>query len=109
MMPVQLSEYDINTIIWCAVGGLMGCVAALMANNAGRILMLESIGVGIFGAFIGGDFMVAMVTSGVVDPKVFSIRALAFAVAGAAVMLVLLKLMRRAVGPLHVSKAKPRR
>jgi uncharacterized membrane protein YeaQ/YmgE (transglycosylase-associated protein family) len=109
MMPVQLSEYDINTFIWCAVGGLMGWVAALMAKDAGRILMLESIGVGIFGAFIGGDFMVAMVTSGVVDPKIFSIRDLAFAVAGAALMLVLLKLMRRAVGPLQVSKAKPRR
>ena len=87
----------------------MGWIAALMASDAGRILMLESIGVGIFGAFIGGDFMVAMVTSGVVDPKVFSTRDLAFAVAGAALMLVLLKLMRRAVGPLHVSKPKPRR
>ncbi len=84
----------------------MGWVAALMANDAGRILMLESMGVGIFGAFIGGDFMVAMVTSGVVDPKVFSVRDLAFAVAGAALMLVLLKLMRRAVGPLHVEQAQ---
>lgn len=87
----------------------MGLVAALMAKDAGRILMLESIGVGIFGAFIGGDFMVAMVTSGVVDPKVFSMRALLFALAGAGLMLVLLKLMRRAVGPLRVSKPKPRR
>jgi len=87
----------------------MGWVAALMASDAGRILMLESIGVGIFGAFIGGDFMVAMVTSGVVDPKVFSTRALAFAVAGAALMLFMLKLMRRAVGPLNASKPKPRR
>ena len=87
----------------------MGWVAALMASDAGRILILESIGVGIFGAFIGGDFMVAMVTSGVVDPKVFSTRALAFAVAGAALMLFMLKLMRRAVGPLNASKPKPRR
>ena len=87
----------------------MGWVAALMAKDAGHILMLESIGVGIFGAFIGGDFMVAMVTSGVVDPKVFSTRALAFAVAGAALMLFMLKLMRRAVGPLNASKPKPRR
>jgi uncharacterized membrane protein YeaQ/YmgE (transglycosylase-associated protein family) len=87
----------------------MGWIAALMASDAGRLLMLESVGVGIFGAFIGGDFMVAMVTSGVVDSTVFSIRALAFAVAGAALMLAMLKLMRRAVGPLHVSKPKPRR
>ena len=108
-MPVQLSEYDINTIIWCAVGGLMGWISALMASDAGRILMLESLAVGIFGAFIGGDFMVAMVTTGVVDPKFFSVRDLAFAVAGAAVMLVMLKLMRRAVGPLQAGKAKPRR
>ena len=87
----------------------MGWVSAMMAKDAGRILMLESIAVGIFGAFVGGDFMVAMVTSGAVDPKVFNIRDLVFAIAGAALLLALLKLMRRAVGPLNASKPKPRR
>jgi len=109
MMPVQLSEYDINTFIWCAVGGTLGWVTWWMTDGTGRILMLESLGVGIFGAFIGGDFMVAMLTSGVVDPNIFSIRSLAFAVAGAGLMLVMLRLMRRAVGPLQASKPKPRR
>jgi uncharacterized membrane protein YeaQ/YmgE (transglycosylase-associated protein family) len=109
MMPVQVWEHDINTFIWCAVGGIMGWVAAMLAEDAGRILMLESVAVGIFGAFIGGDFMVAMVTSGVVDPNVFSVRSLAFAIAGAALMLAMLRLMRRAVGPLRSGKPKPRR
>jgi uncharacterized membrane protein YeaQ/YmgE (transglycosylase-associated protein family) len=109
MMRVQLWEHDINTFLWCAVGGTLGWIAWWFTDGTGRILMLESVAVGIFGAFIGGDFMVAMVTSGVVDPNIFSVRSLAFAVVGAALMLAMLRLMRRAVGPLRSGKAKPRR
>jgi uncharacterized membrane protein YeaQ/YmgE (transglycosylase-associated protein family) len=109
MMAFHISEYDINTFIWCAVGGALGWLAGLLTPGAGRILMVESVLVGIFGAFIGGDFIVAMVTSGVVDPTIFSVRSLALAIAGAVVMLILLRLMRRAVGPLRTGKAKPRR
>ena len=39
--------------------------------------------VGVFGAFIGGDFFVSMLNGGVVNDKIFSIRSLAFAVTGA--------------------------
>ena len=69
--------------------------------------------VGVFGAFIGGDFFVSMLNGGVVNDKIFSIRSLAFAVTGAVrcgavLMLVLLRLVRGAGGPLRAGKRKAR-
>jgi uncharacterized membrane protein YeaQ/YmgE (transglycosylase-associated protein family) len=98
----------INPYIWCAVGAAVGFAAGLMMNSDGKTLLVENALVGVFGAFIGGDFVVAMLSPGVVNDKVFSIRSLMFAVAGAVVMLVLLRLMRSAVGPLRAGKRKPR-
>ncbi len=74
----------------------------------GRSIMIENVLVGVFGAFVGGDFIVSMLNKGVVNDKVFHIGSLGMAVAGAVVMIVVLKLMRRIVGPMHVGKAKQR-
>jgi uncharacterized membrane protein YeaQ/YmgE (transglycosylase-associated protein family) len=98
----------INSFIWCAVGGAIGWLAATMMKSEGRTGLIESVLVGVFGAFIGGDFVVALMNKGVVDDKVFHIGSLAFAVAGAVVMLLILKLLRRSVGPLQSGKKKPR-
>jgi hypothetical protein len=57
---------------------------------------------------VGGDFIVSMLNAGVVNDKDFSIRSLAFAVAGAVTMLLLLRLVRRVVGPLRAGKSKPK-
>jgi uncharacterized membrane protein YeaQ/YmgE (transglycosylase-associated protein family) len=70
--------------------------------------MVENILVGVFGAFIGGDFLVAILNGGVVNDKDFSFRSLGMAVAGALVMVVMLKLMRSAVGPMRGAKTKVR-
>ena len=62
--------------------------------------------IGVFGAFIGGDFLVAMSNGGVVNDKVFRMSSLGMAIAGAVVMLVVLRLMCGAVGPMRGSKNK---
>src|SRR4051812_1615043 len=98
----------INPYIWCAVGGVVGWAAGLMMKSDGKTLLVENVLVGVFGAFIGGDFVVAMVTHGVVSDKVFTMQGLTFAIAGAGVMLLLLKVVRTAVGPLRTGKRKPR-
>ncbi|MEO5670059.1 MAG: GlsB/YeaQ/YmgE family stress response membrane protein [Ramlibacter sp.] len=73
--------------------------------EGGKVVMIESILVGIFGAFIGGEFIASMLNGGVVATT-FQIGSLAISVACAVVMLFLLRLMRRAVGPMKASKKK---
>ena len=69
--------------------------------------MIENILVGVFGAFIGGDFVAAMISgSTVVNDKEFRMSSLGMAIAGAIVMLVVLRVMRGAVGPMRASKSK---
>jgi uncharacterized membrane protein YeaQ/YmgE (transglycosylase-associated protein family) len=59
--------------------------------------------VGVFGAFIGGEFVADMVRGK--STEAFSMSSLGLAAAGAVVMLVLLKVMRGAVGPLRAKKS----
>jgi hypothetical protein len=79
-----------------------------MPGPAGATAAVESIAVGAFGACIGGEF-VAGLFRGVGQAGGFSIGSLAFALASAFVMLVLLRVMRTAVGPLAPQKRKRRR
>jgi uncharacterized membrane protein YeaQ/YmgE (transglycosylase-associated protein family) len=90
------------------VGAAIGFAAGVMMKSGGRTLLAENILVGVFGAFVGGDFVVAMLSPGVVNDKIFSMRSLMFAVAGAVIMLLVLRVMRSAVGPLRAGKRKPR-
>jgi uncharacterized membrane protein YeaQ/YmgE (transglycosylase-associated protein family) len=101
-------ENVINSYIWLAVGGVIGWVVGLMMKSEGRTLLIENVLVSMFGAFIGGDFVVALLNKGIVNDKDFSIRSLAFAVVGAIVMLLILKMMRRVVGPMRAGKSKVR-
>jgi uncharacterized membrane protein YeaQ/YmgE (transglycosylase-associated protein family) len=80
----------------------------MLSTDNGRVALVENLLVGVFGAFIGGDFIAAMLNSGVVDEKVFKVGSLGMAVAGAVVLLLVLRLMRHAVGPQRAGKAKPR-
>lgn len=79
-----------------------------MMKAPGRIVLVENVLVGIFGAFIGGDFIVTLMNKGVVNDKDFSIGSLAFAVTGAIALLLILRLLRLAVGPMRAGKKKPR-
>ena len=88
------------------VGALIGAAAAMAVPGLGKVAMIESVLVAVFGAFIGGDFLVAMFSDTVVSENVFRMSSLGMAVAGAVVMLVALRLMRGAVGPMRNSRSK---
>ena len=89
-----------NPVIWCIVGALVGWLGGAMMPAPGRVRRIEDVLVGVFGAFIGGEFLAAMLAGGGTASG-FRISSLAFAVGGAVAMLLLLALMRRSVGPLR--------
>ena len=91
------------------VGALFGGAACLLAGTREKILILENLGVGVFGAYIGGEFVASILSHGKTNDTTFSMASLGLAVGGAVVALALLRLMRRAVGPMHRSKAARRR
>jgi uncharacterized membrane protein YeaQ/YmgE (transglycosylase-associated protein family) len=67
-------------------------------------VLVENIAVGVFGAFVGGDFLVAMFSGLDKADTAFHIGSLGLAVAGAIGMLFALRVMRGAVGPLRASR-----
>jgi hypothetical protein len=99
-------ERSINSYIWCAVGALLGGAAGLGAAPLARVLIVENVLVGMFGAFIGGDFLVDMFGSLRAGDTGFHVGSLGFAIGASIGMLVLLRLMRRAVGPMRASRSK---
>jgi uncharacterized membrane protein YeaQ/YmgE (transglycosylase-associated protein family) len=101
-------EHGINPYIWCVVGGLLGGAAGLLFKSGERIVIIENVAVGIFGAYIGGDFIASMLNGGVINDTDFSMRSLGLAIGGAVVCLALLRLMRRTVGPMQAGKSKKR-
>lgn len=76
-----------------------------MGSNT-RTVRIEEICVGIFGAFIGGELLPSVLSDTGVVAGGFSAFALMTGIGGATVMLVLLKLMRRSVGPMRGSKTR---
>jgi uncharacterized membrane protein YeaQ/YmgE (transglycosylase-associated protein family) len=61
--------------------------------------------VGIFGAFLGGDFLLSMLAAQPPSQD-FNVVALFSAIAGAVTLLAVLSLMRRKVGPLRPGKSR---
>lgn len=90
------------------MGAVIGWLASLMMAGGGRVILIENVLVGVFGAFIGGEFLAAV--TGMVEPKdtSFHFSALLLAVGTALALLLVLKLMRGAVGPLRSGKSRPR-
>jgi uncharacterized membrane protein YeaQ/YmgE (transglycosylase-associated protein family) len=101
------TELPINTVIWIAIGAALGYVFTQMMKPEGRTAMIENVAVGIFGSFVGGEFVGDQIRGA--PSTNFSVTGLALAAAGAVVMLVLLRVMRGAVGPLKQGKAKRER
>ena len=99
---------EITFYIWCAVGAVLGWLAGGLMGSRGKVQRLEEMLVGVFGAFIGGEFIAAQFTGGVPSGS-FTVSALLTSIAGAVLMLVLLRMMRTFVGPLRPSKPKPQR
>jgi uncharacterized membrane protein YeaQ/YmgE (transglycosylase-associated protein family) len=98
----------INVYIWCAIGAFAGWLATRMMNAPARSAQIENILIGMFGAFIGGEFVSAQV-SGIAVATGFHMSSLAFAIAGAVALLLLLKLMRKVVGPMQKSRSSQKK
>jgi uncharacterized membrane protein YeaQ/YmgE (transglycosylase-associated protein family) len=98
---------SINIAVWLAVGAALGWFATRLKPSADRVVFAETLAVGIFGSFIGGEFVAAMLASS--KGAALSFAAVALAVGCSVAALFLLGLMRRAVGPLRPGKPKPRR
>jgi uncharacterized membrane protein YeaQ/YmgE (transglycosylase-associated protein family) len=99
----------INPYIWCVVGAAVGWLATQMMAEPGRVVLIENILAGVFGAFIGGDFIASQFNNGVVNNKDFQVSSLALAIGSAVVVLLMLKLMRRVVGPMRAGKSPSRK
>jgi uncharacterized membrane protein YeaQ/YmgE (transglycosylase-associated protein family) len=98
----------INVYIWCAIGAFAGWLATRMMNAPARSAQIENILIGMFGAFIGGEFVSAQV-SGAAVATGFHMSSLALAIAGAVVMLLLLRLMRKVVGPMQKGRSNQKK
>lgn len=84
---------------------MLGWLAGTLMGSTGKVQRLEEVLVGVFGAFIGGEFVVDLLRSSAPAPG-FSVAALGMGILGAVVMLTLLKMMRGAVGPLRSGKSR---
>lgn len=91
------------------MGAVCGWVATLVMPAPGFASRVESVLVAVFGAFIGGEFVSSQLASAPAPgaaAAAFKMSSLGLAVAGAVVMLMLLSVMRKAVGPLRPHKIR---
>ena len=93
--------------VWCVVGAIVGWLAGFVIPTPGLVMRIENVLVGVFGAFIGGEFLASLLAG----PGAEGLRgtSLALALVTAAAMMALLAWMRRAVGPLRPHKRKKAR
>lgn len=94
----------ITAYLWCAIGAAIGWMASYLGTAGTRLTRIEEVLVGVFGAFIGGEFVASLVF-----PKAsggFHVGALLMGIAGAVAMIALLHFMRRAVGPLKRGRSR---
>ena len=99
---------DLNISIWCAIGAALAWLMGTIIPGAIRSTRIEDVLVGMFGAVIGAEFVSAMIHRKGEDIMGFGGR-FGLAVFGAVVMLGLLALMRRSVGPMRSGKSKSKR
>jgi uncharacterized membrane protein YeaQ/YmgE (transglycosylase-associated protein family) len=94
-----------NSFIWCVVGAVCGLLACAVLRAPGLTSRVENVLVGVFGAFIGGEFLAAVFSAGSAAGA-FRASALGLSVAGAVTMLSLLVIMRKWVGPMQPHKLR---
>lgn len=88
---------------------MIGWLASQFLATKGRTTLIENIAVSIFGAFIGGDFIASSFADPGANASAFTFQALVISVVSALVMLALLALMRKAVGPMISTKPTKRK
>jgi uncharacterized membrane protein YeaQ/YmgE (transglycosylase-associated protein family) len=90
------------------VGAFVGWLATRMMNAPVRSAQIENILIGMFGAFIGAEFVAAQL-GGVQVASSFHISSLLLAIAGAVVLLLLLYALRKLMGPMHKSRSSTKK
>lgn len=85
----------INFIIWLIVGALIGWVASLIMKTNSRQGLIGDIVVGIVGAFVGGLILSPLFHISTINENNFSLPALLVSLAGAVILLVLFKVLRK--------------
>jgi uncharacterized membrane protein YeaQ/YmgE (transglycosylase-associated protein family) len=98
----------VGPYVWCVIGVVMGWLATVVGRQGDFIVRVESVLVGVFGAFVGGEFLASMLLQPAPKGAGLTAGPVLFAVAGALVGLLLLHIMRRAVGPLKAGKKRSR-
>jgi len=106
-MEAPWQGVSIHPLFLCAVGAGTGWLAGFFMRTEGKIVRIEEMLVGVFGAFIGGDFLLSQLTAPAGAGTV--VQSLGLALGGAAVLLLLLRVMRGVVGPLKSKKSRVRR
>ena len=89
------------------MGAAIGWALGSVTGSKGGTMRIEDVLVGVFGAFIGGEF-VSTLLQGAKAAQTFGFKGLLAAVGTAVAMLLLLNLMRKAVGPLRSKKSPAR-
>ena len=82
-------------ISWIVVGGLIGWVASKIMNTDSQQGVFLNIVVGIVGAMLGDWLISPLVGVGTINQDTFSVGALLVSLAGAAILLAIVNLIRR--------------
>ncbi len=84
-----------NFIIWLIAGGFIGWLASIMMKTNDQQGIFLNVVVGIAGAMVGGWFISPLVGVGTINQNNFSLPALLVSLAGAAILLAIVNLLRR--------------
>lgn len=85
-----------NLILWLIVGGVIGWLASILMKTNGQQGMVLNVIVGVVGAMLAGWFLSPLVGVGTINQNNFSLPALLVSFVGAAVLLAIANLFRRA-------------
>jgi len=85
-----------NIIIWLIVGGVIGWLASILMKTDGQQGIVLNVVVGIVGAFVGGYLITPLIGGGNINQQDFSVGSLIVSFLGAALLLGVVSLLRRA-------------
>ncbi|HEY8050521.1 MAG TPA: hypothetical protein VIE63_15215 [Ramlibacter sp.] len=94
--------------VWCVIGAIVGALAIMLGGETDFVRRVESVGVGVFGAFIGGQFLPTMFLPAAPQGAGLGMPAVALAIGCAIFAVFLLRVMRKAVGPMKTGKKRNR-
>jgi uncharacterized membrane protein YeaQ/YmgE (transglycosylase-associated protein family) len=86
----------INIVVWLIVGGVVGLVVSFLIETETGAGRLADVIVGALGGLIGGYILNILGVASQTDLKVFHLPSAAIALIGAAVLLAVLEILRRA-------------